>query len=442
MRNGKYRLLSVFMILASLALAPSQAVCAAECEISIFVDGRRLETDVPPVIINNRTMVPVRAVSEATGYGVEWLPDAEAVAVYKPGTKEILIGLTINDPIAYVYKEDKNGEKVTLDSPAVLINGRTMAPLRFIAETLGFTVDWEDASRAVFLTGGGNRGQSAPNSYTDAELRKILSGGEWMKTNVVGACYNARYVFNADGTFIYGFSQYDQAERQRFRFGAWSVENGALLLTTSARIRAEGGLIVETPEGVDMIDANFVLIPETISCVPDQYAVGVEGGDPEGSGRFTINLNGVNWYNYIGQELFEDCGELLALIQWTDPFGGRAPEFEVQNDIIYASDSEKYFWRAGGTIQKGAYFHDGRGEWLTYYYVEVGPGQYKFLSGQESGNTGPLTVQVYSTDYDLDGYLGRFINFSGDYFEAHTIYHRCETVLAIEEIYGFKSASS
>ena len=116
----------------------------ADDEISIIINGKKLTMDQNPVIIDGRTLVPVRAIFEGLGAQVEW-DDSVKTAIGKRDGKEIKI--QINNTIAKV-----NGAGVTLDVPAQLINSRTMVPVRFISEALGEKVDWDDATKTVIIT--------------------------------------------------------------------------------------------------------------------------------------------------------------------------------------------------------------------------------------------------------------------------------------------------
>jgi len=100
----------------------------------------------PPIILNDRTLVPLRAIAEAFNAQVNWNPDTKQVTV-KIGDKTIL--LTIGNPKASV-----NGQLVYIDpqNPQVvpiISNSRTMVPLRFIAETMGATVEWGPADKTI-----------------------------------------------------------------------------------------------------------------------------------------------------------------------------------------------------------------------------------------------------------------------------------------------------
>jgi len=123
--------------------------------IMLMINGTPVVTDSPPVIEQGRTLVPVRALVEALGYVASWDPVARTVDIYDPATYDIVISMTIDSDIAYVLDSDGGVMTETvLDAPAMIINGRTMVPARFIAEALGCTVDWDEGVRTVIIGTG------------------------------------------------------------------------------------------------------------------------------------------------------------------------------------------------------------------------------------------------------------------------------------------------
>ena len=97
-----------------------------------------------PVIIDNRTLLPVRAVVEAVGGTVEWDGDTRTTTLTY---KSDVIKLTIDSNTAYL-----NDIAQTLDVTPVIINDRTMLPIRFIAESFKFTVNWDGDTQTVTIT--------------------------------------------------------------------------------------------------------------------------------------------------------------------------------------------------------------------------------------------------------------------------------------------------
>ena len=97
-----------------------------------------------PVIVNGRTLVPVRAIIEAMGGAVGWNAEkAEVTLIFKNDT----ITLAIGSDIAYL-----NDVQSTLDAIPVVMNERTMLPIRYIAESFKFDVQWDDVLRTITIS--------------------------------------------------------------------------------------------------------------------------------------------------------------------------------------------------------------------------------------------------------------------------------------------------
>ncbi len=118
-------------------------------DIVDFTDSNGLKVE--PQIINNRTMVPMRKIFEVLGADVKWDGTTKSITA---NTEELDIGLQINNKMATV--KEKNGEtkNITLDSAPVIVNNRTLVPVRFIAESLDNKVGWDAKNRAVIIIDG------------------------------------------------------------------------------------------------------------------------------------------------------------------------------------------------------------------------------------------------------------------------------------------------
>ncbi|MBO5560180.1 MAG: copper amine oxidase N-terminal domain-containing protein [Firmicutes bacterium] len=110
---------------------------------SARINGMEVQLNAAPVIINGRTMVPIRFVSKNLGYTVDWDAEEKKAAI---SLNDTVIELTQNSEKATV-----NGEETEIDSPAVNRNGSIFVPLRFIAETLGAEVEWNAESKTVSI---------------------------------------------------------------------------------------------------------------------------------------------------------------------------------------------------------------------------------------------------------------------------------------------------
>lgn len=113
--------------------------------VNVAIDG--VEKSFPQSAVlssEGNTLVPMRAIFVELGATITWDQASQTVKATKDSTT---IVLTIGDAAATI-----NGKIVPLATPAVLINGNTMVPLRFIAESLGAQVGWENETSTAVIT--------------------------------------------------------------------------------------------------------------------------------------------------------------------------------------------------------------------------------------------------------------------------------------------------
>jgi len=116
---------------------------------NMYVNGKLVILDSVPIVRNDRTLLPIRFVAEALGAQVGWDEAQQKVTIQDSKTK---IEMWINKPTAIV-----NGKTVYID-PAnykvvpILVNDRTMLPVRFVSESLGAQVEWNEAQQKVTIT--------------------------------------------------------------------------------------------------------------------------------------------------------------------------------------------------------------------------------------------------------------------------------------------------
>ncbi len=138
------RVLLAALLVCSLLVCGALAVNDEDRVITVKLGDTPIEFDVPPCLINDRTMVPLRFVSEALKAEVSWVDETQTAVVEKDGVK---MEFTIGEPTML-----KNGKEYFLDAPAVLINDRTLVPLRVISENFDVKVGWDDETSTVTLT--------------------------------------------------------------------------------------------------------------------------------------------------------------------------------------------------------------------------------------------------------------------------------------------------
>lgn len=112
--------------------------------INVMLNGSYIEfPDVFPQNIEGRVLVPIRAISEEMGAEVGYEHETRTVTILD-GDNEIV--LKIGEATAYI-----NGEATELDVPANVIDGRTMVPIRFVAESMDSVVDWDGETKTVII---------------------------------------------------------------------------------------------------------------------------------------------------------------------------------------------------------------------------------------------------------------------------------------------------
>ncbi|MCL6611752.1 MAG: hypothetical protein K6T66_09475 [Peptococcaceae bacterium] len=113
----------------------------SEHGVTIHIDGELLACDVPPLIEEGRTLVPLRALFNNIGAQVEWEEETRTVTAVKG---DLTVRVTVGSSLAHV-----SDKPVALDVPAKIVNGRTLIPVRFVSESLGARVTWDGAKRLV-----------------------------------------------------------------------------------------------------------------------------------------------------------------------------------------------------------------------------------------------------------------------------------------------------
>ncbi len=159
------RFLCVFAASAILFLSLCVAAAASVVPpVTVTLNGKTVDCasyGQEATIVEGRTLVPLRAIFEALGASVEWDGGTKTVTSVLGETE---IKLTVGEKALY-----KNGEKVELDVPALIMNNRTLVPARAVAESFGVEVKWDSKTRTVLLMSG----VYAYNAYLDGVLEEI-----------------------------------------------------------------------------------------------------------------------------------------------------------------------------------------------------------------------------------------------------------------------------
>lgn len=169
-----FSVITLFLMIFTL----QTGVFAANDDIVVTVDGSVVSFDQQPVIIDGRTLVPMRFIFQKLGANVEW--DGETSTA--TGTRDgIVIKIQNQNNIMM-----KNGTEIALDVPAQIINSRTLVPVRAISEAFGCLVDWNEETRTVII--------ATQTEYSSEVLKKVYNA-----TMLLG---DKKY--NENDTFTYG----------------------------------------------------------------------------------------------------------------------------------------------------------------------------------------------------------------------------------------------
>ena len=166
--------------------------------IPVFIDGLPVVFDVQPVIANDRTLVPFRAVAEALNVKVTW-DGANQTVLASDG--KISVKLQIGDETAYL-----NETAVILEAPPVILDGRTLIPLRFFSEAFKCQVVWDEALRRVKIT--------SPLKLMSVTGFYALGDKETSSwTNLFGKAYPAEGIGNTDIVSVLALGWYSLDEK-------------------------------------------------------------------------------------------------------------------------------------------------------------------------------------------------------------------------------------
>ena len=147
-------------------------IISQDLGVGVRLNGRMLSFDAQPFIENDRTLIPLRGVMEGLGADVEWDGQKSTVSVF---TEDVSIQLVIGENTAKVVKTVDglaSEQTVELDAAAKLVDDRTFIPVRFVSETLGANVDWDNDLRIVIIEDEDNEQPENPGE-DEAEPEEI-----------------------------------------------------------------------------------------------------------------------------------------------------------------------------------------------------------------------------------------------------------------------------
>lgn len=150
-----------------LASKTSTSSTAANKKIAVLLNNRPMQFEVDPVLEKGRTLVPLRAIFEALGATVNWDAPNKTVQSMRGSTKVVLKIGSLHPTV--------NGKDCPLEVPAKIMNGRTLVPLRFVAEAFGSQVEWDAASQTIHISSAAANNLVACVLESEVNLRETPS---------------------------------------------------------------------------------------------------------------------------------------------------------------------------------------------------------------------------------------------------------------------------
>ncbi len=161
MRKGIKILLAVLLVWTL-----SASVFSAEQKIKVNLNGEAVTfSNAQPVIVNSRTLIPLRGLFEKMGYTIDWEPATK--------TATLINGSNIISMRSGHKALQVNQNSTFLDVPAQIINNSMMIPLRAISEATGAAVNWDADTKTVHI--GTITREISPEIVTDPYISRYMS---------------------------------------------------------------------------------------------------------------------------------------------------------------------------------------------------------------------------------------------------------------------------
>jgi len=225
MKNLK-KMLAVATCVAVLATQTMPAMAKdRKKDITVEIDGKKIEFDVNPQMDNDRTMVPMRKMFEELGALVKWDGETNTVIARK-NKKTVKITIDSEKMEIDKGKTDEEGnpivETVTLDVPAKLVSDRTLVPTRAVSEAFGLEVDWNDEEQKVIVTSDEEDDSWKENTGT-LDLSKMTFSGDGIEIDEKQITVTKGGDYTLTGILENGNIIVDTKERVKIRLSNASI---------------------------------------------------------------------------------------------------------------------------------------------------------------------------------------------------------------------------
>ncbi len=161
--------LAISILLLTIFILPLYAEIISDHDIKIIMDSKDVTDEVKALIIDGRTMVPLRMISEKLGAEVIWHPETRSVDIKKEDKK---VSLFIDNRI---IKYNDGVDYQLTDVKPIIVNDRTFVPLRLISNALNISIQWDENTRSVLID---SSAKGAISEFYDAQFIDMNNGYE------------------------------------------------------------------------------------------------------------------------------------------------------------------------------------------------------------------------------------------------------------------------
>jgi S1-C subfamily serine protease/outer membrane protein assembly factor BamB len=194
MRKNQRILVALLIAMLVVTALPSQAL-----GVTVLVKGHELIFQVPPRNEDGRLLVPMRSLFEELGCTVSW--DADRKAITATTATGVNVFLQVGLSVAQV-----NGQIMLLDMPPKIVDGRTLVPLRFVAEALGADVKWDGTTQTAAIAPAAQPAKPSPfmtaPATTEDLLQRALPATVLIETNAAGGTLGSGFFLNDQGLIV------------------------------------------------------------------------------------------------------------------------------------------------------------------------------------------------------------------------------------------------
>lgn len=374
------KILNVFIVVLFIFILCMSAVASDDCPADIVVslqidnpsmtvNGESYEIDpgrgTCPVVINNRTLVPIRAIIESFGGQVSWIEESETVVLTM---NDDILELVINSNTAYF-----NDIPYVLDVAPAVINDRTMLPIRFVSESFNLAVAWEEITQTVYVIRNGLDNQEY--EYLEESVPEY-SGKPYAEINGNVPMFKSYEII--DATFEY-YSSLDDLGRCNVCFASVSED----IMPTEPR----GDISSVKPTGwinksYDFVDGKYIYN----RCHLIGFQLTGENANEKNliTGTRYINVDAMLPFENLVDDYIEKTGNSVMYRV--------TPVFDNENLV------------ADGVLME-AYSVEDAGEGISFcvYCYNVQPGiTIDYKTGENYASLSEQYNQIYSGEFGID----------------------------------------